>query len=52
MGAPVKFMDVQFVCDEGGKKLAGCDGKCIENKVVCIHLTVKEANPKKEVDAT
>jgi len=36
-------------CDEGGKKKAKCDGRCIENGVTCVHLILeikdKEANP-------
>ena len=34
-------MKIKVYCEEGGKKRAKCDGKCIENGVVCVHLVIK-----------
>jgi hypothetical protein len=28
-------------CEEGGCRKAKCDGRCIENGVVCVHLILE-----------
>ena len=32
---------MKFHCEEGGKKKAKCDGLCIQNQVICIHLVME-----------
>lgn len=43
----LKDLEIHAYCEEGGKRKAKCDGKCIENGVVCVHL-ILEITSKRE----
>jgi len=46
----LKNLKITIYCEKGGMQKAKCDGKCIKNGVVCVHLMlleVKEISRKK-----
>ena len=38
----LKKLEITIYCEKGGMQKAKCDGKCVKNGVVCVHLMLLE----------